>query len=80
MRRAKRNTYIYSLKDGNTIVYIGKTADLKRREQEHKREGKRFTRMDKEFPCSEKVADKREQEYLRAYRRRHKGKNPKYNN
>jgi predicted GIY-YIG superfamily endonuclease len=77
--RAKRNTYIYRLKQGNTTVYIGQTKDRDRRKHEHRNEGKKFTRMQTQFPISEKVANKKEQEAIKGYQRRHKGKKPKYN-
>jgi len=61
------------------IVYIGKTNDSKRREQEHKDDGKKFSKMKLEFPCSAEVATKREQEEIKKYQKSHKGKKPKYN-
>ena len=78
-KRAKRNTYTYRLKDKREVVYIGKTNDPKRREQEHRDEGKKFTNMILDFPCSEETASKREQEKIEAYKRHHKSKKPKYN-
>lgn len=78
-KRAKRNTYPYVLKDERKIVYIGITNDTERREQEHKAEGKKFTSMIPDFPCSEKTAHKHEQEKIERYKRSHKGKKPKYN-
>lgn len=78
-RRAKRNTYLYRLKDGRDTVYIGITSNPKRREQEHRSEIKKFKKMTVEFPCSEATARKREQKKLESYRRRH-GRYPKYNN
>ena len=78
-KRAKRDTYPYKLKDGNKIVYIGQTKEPERREEEHRAEGKKFTRMDREFPCSEETALKKEQEEISRYRRSHGGRGPKYN-
>ena len=42
----KRNAQTYNLFDGNQKVYIGTTDDLKRREQEHRDAGKKFTRIE----------------------------------
>ena len=78
-KRAKRNIYPYVLKDERKIVYIGITNDPRRREQEHKAEGKKFTRMILDFPCSEGTAQKHEQEKTERYKRSHKGNKPKYN-
>ena len=78
-KRAKRNTYPYVLKHGRKAVYIGITKDPERREQEHRDEGKNFTSMILDFPCSEETALKREQEKIESYKRSHKGKKPKYN-
>lgn len=44
---ADRDTYKYILKDGNEIVDYGITNDLERREQEHRSEGLKFTKMEK---------------------------------
>jgi len=78
-KRAKRDTYPYVLKDGREVVYIGITKDPERREEEHKNEGKRFTKMVTEYPCSERTARKSEQKRIRSYERSHKGKKPRYN-
>ena len=79
-RRAKRNTYPYVLKDRRKIVYIGITKDPKRREQEHKDEGKRFSRMIVGYPSSEETALKEEEKRIKRYKRGHAGKKPRYNN
>lgn len=78
-KRARRNTYPYVLKDGKKVVYIGITKDPKRREQEHKSEGKRFSQMITKFPCGEETARKREEEMLKSYKRSHGGKKPRDN-
>jgi predicted GIY-YIG superfamily endonuclease len=78
-KRAKRNTYPYVLKDRKKVVYIGITKNPERREQEHREEGKKFSSMNLDFPCSEKTALEREQEKIESYKRSHKGKKPKYN-
>ena len=79
-RRAKRNTYPYVLKDRRKIVYIGITKDPKRREQEHKDEGKRFSRMVVGYPSSKETALKEEEKRIKRYKRGHGGKKPRYNN
>ena len=56
MGRAKRDTYPYVLQEGRTIVYIGIMNESKRREQEHRNEGKQFTCMSIELPGSEATA------------------------
>ena len=75
----QRDTVTYLLRDGGKIVYVGVTDDLRRREQEHRNEGKRFTRA----PAITRVTTKEkakevERERLKIYRR-YNGKNPKYN-
>ena len=76
----KYDTFTYKLKEGNTVVYIGTTNDPKRREQEHKSEGKRFTKMEiTSRRMTEDGAKKKEAKELETYRKNHKGKNPKYN-
>jgi predicted GIY-YIG superfamily endonuclease len=77
-RRARRDTYPYELKDGRKTVYLGITSDPKRREKEHRSEGKKFTRMIVQYPCSEENALRREQKRIESYRRSH-GRKPKYN-
>ena len=76
----KRNTQTYALYQGNEKVYIGTTDDLERREQQHREDGKKFSRIE---PTSRRMtsdsAKKRETDQLETYRRGHKGKNPKYN-
>ena len=78
-KRAKRDTYTYVLKNGRNVVYIGETKNPERREQEHRDEGKKFTKMITDFPSSEKTARKSEQEKIESFKRSHKGKKPKYN-
>lgn len=76
----KRDTQTCALYQGNEKVYIGTTDDLKRREQQHRDDGKNFYRIE---PTSRRMtsdsAKKREADQLETYRRGHKGKNPKYN-
>ena len=75
------DTYVYVLRRGKEIVYVGITEDLKRREDEHRNDGKQFDRLvpAKEEPMTRSEALKKEQEILSHYRKLHNGKNPKYN-
>jgi predicted GIY-YIG superfamily endonuclease len=78
--RSKRNYYRYELRERRRIVYIGITNNPKRREDEHKSEGKRFTRMGIVGPAvTQASAEKWEAKRLEQYRRTHGGKNPRYN-
>ena len=76
----KRDTITYDLKEGRKVVYKGTTNDPEEREKQHKREGKKFTKL---LPTSRRMteegAKKRESENLERYRRSHRGRNPKYN-
>jgi len=75
-----REYYNYELKDGRKIVYKGQTNDLKRRESEHERDGKKFTHMRKVGNAKTyEGALKAEKQSLKQYRNGHGGKNPKYN-
>lgn len=80
MARPIRNTQTYDLKNNGKIVYRGTTNDPKRRREEHKDAGKQFTEM---LLTSRKMtnegAKKKEEQALKTYRNRNKGKNPKYN-
>ena len=77
---ARRDTFIYDLKNGNKIVYRGITTNPGRREQQHRQEGKDFRHMylhpNKRTPDG---ARKRERQLLETYQQGHGGKNPKYN-
>lgn len=76
----KRDTITYDLKQGGKIVYRGTTDNPERREREHKREGKKFTRLSiTSRKMTEEGAKKKEARDLQTYRRGHGGKNPKYN-
>ena len=73
------DTYVYELKQGNKVVYIGTTNDPKQREQQHRKDGKEF---DKLVPISRRMtkegAKNKEAERLDTYRE-NQGKNPRYN-
>ena len=76
----KRDTHTYALFQGRKKVYIGYTSDLARREAEHEREGKQFSRSEKTSPLmTEAGAQQREERLLEAYSGRHSGRTPKYN-
>jgi predicted GIY-YIG superfamily endonuclease len=61
-------------------VYKGTTNDPERREQQHREEGKRFTKLS---PSSRKMtadgAKNKEEQQLKQFRRTHGGRNPQYN-
>jgi predicted GIY-YIG superfamily endonuclease len=76
----KRDTYTYDLKEGRKVVYKGTTNDPARREEQHKREGKKFSSLaTTSRAMTEAGAKKKEAEQLGKYRGSHGGKNPKYN-
>ncbi len=76
----KQDTQTYALYNGAKKIYIGTTNDLERRAEQHRADGKRFTRIE---PTSrhmtEEGAMKRESEQLQSYRSGHGGRNPKMN-
>lgn len=76
----KRGTQTYRLKEGKKTVYIGTTNDSERREEEHREEGKKFTKLE---PTSRKMtengAKQKEADQLQVFRKGHGGENPKYN-
>lgn len=77
--KKKRDTVTYKLKQGNGVDYIGSTNNPERREQEHRREGKKFGHLKvTSRRMTEDGAKKKEAEQLATYRK-NQGKNPKYN-
>ena len=77
---SKRDTYRYTLRKGGRIVQYGITNDPERREQEHRGDGKRFDRLQKEGPrVIQETAENWEEERLASYRKTHRGRNPAYN-
>jgi predicted GIY-YIG superfamily endonuclease len=77
---AKRDTFRYKLLDDGRVVYYGITDDPERRREEHKEDGKDFDSMNITRPVvTEKSAEKWEEERLEDYRKRHSGRNPRYN-
>ena len=78
--RALAKSRTYSLYQGRKKVYIGEAADPERRAEQHRQEGKDFNRVEATSrPMLKKNAQKREAEQLEAYRRGHRGRNPRYN-
>jgi predicted GIY-YIG superfamily endonuclease len=79
-KKSNQDTCVYELYDKNRKVYCGTTNDLSRREDEHRADGKKFTRVKKvSINMTAESAKKRESEKLEAYRKNHRGKNPRYN-
>lgn len=78
-RKAKRNVVNYTLRQGRKTVYKGITNNPARRRAEHKRSGKRFTRMTTGVKISMKTARKRETVGITSYKRSHRGRRPRYN-
>ena len=76
----KRDTVTYDLKQGNKVVYKGITNDTERRVQQHRADGKKFSKM---VITSRKItedgAKMKESGNLKTYRRSHGGRNPNYN-
>jgi predicted GIY-YIG superfamily endonuclease len=77
-RRAERDTYNYTLRDGRKVVYHGITNDPDRRLREQENSGKRFTSMCLGTKVTRSTAEAREQRRLTNYRYKN-GKNPRYN-
>jgi predicted GIY-YIG superfamily endonuclease len=76
---AKRNTWNYSLYDGNKKVYIGISDDPSRRFQEHEQD-KKFSRAQVDGRAvSRDTALEREQAAIERYQNSHNGRKPKYN-
>ena len=76
----KQKSRTYSLYKGRQKVYIGEAANPEQRAEQHREEGKVFTRVETTSrPMMKENAQKREAEQLEAYRRAHGGKNPRYN-
>jgi len=62
------------------VKYIGITNDLERREEQHRKDGKRFSHLQKiGSAVNKETAEKWEEQKLKEYRWNHKGKNPSYN-
>ena len=76
----RRDTKRYKLVNDGKVVYYGISDDPERRREEHKDEGKQFDRMDLiKPPVTRRSAERWEEERLEAFRRTHRGRNPRYN-
>ena len=70
----------YALWNKGKKVYIGESADPAKRAEQHADDGKRFDRVEiTSRPMKPETAKKRQAEKLLAFRRGHRGNNPKYN-
>lgn len=79
-KRAKRDTYIYELKDGNEIVYYGITNNTDERFIKHDNSEKEFTHMRViRGPMSRRRAEELEYFYIQRYQQQHEGRPPRYN-
>ncbi len=75
-----RKTKSYALYDGRRKVYIGESNNLPRRARQHEEEGLEFTRIVATSRAMTKEGAKhKEADQLEAYRRVHRGRNPRYN-
>lgn len=75
----KRDTVTYELKEGRKVVYVGTTNDPDLREEQHRKEGKRFSHLNvTSRRMTEDGAKQQETSRLATYRR-NQGKNPRYN-
>ena len=80
MFKKKRDTYVYELKDGNTIVYYGISNGPLDRNDEHFLSRKRYTHMRViRGPMYKENALKLEGDLIQRYQRQHGGRPPKYN-
>ena len=78
--RTMPRTYIYELKLGRLVVYRGMSKDVRRRLDEHRRDGKVFTHHRViHWSFFRSLARRREVLALAQYRRGHGGANPRYN-
>lgn len=74
-----RTEVVYELRDGNRLVYVGKTKDPIRRKKEHQA-NKEFTKLVVISPkLTAAGANKKEEERIKIYMRNHHGDTPKYN-
>ncbi len=76
----KRDTVTYNLKDGRKVVYKGISNDPEKREQEHRKSGKKITGIEiTSRKMTREGAKNKEANDLETYRKNHGGKNPKFN-
>lgn len=78
-KKAKRDSYLYELRDSHEIVYYGITRDPNMRVTGH-HQNKRFTHMNViGTALSRKGALERERDEIQRYQKQHGGQPPKYN-
>lgn len=77
---SKRDTNRYKLTQDGKVLQYGVTDNPERRKQEHKEDGKQFSRMEVVGPkVTRETAERWEEERLASYRKSHRGRNPRYN-
>ena len=75
-----KDTFTYNLMDGDEVVLKGLTTNPKRREQEHRAEGLKFTKLRvTSQPMSAEAANRRAFQAMDRHRMNHQGQTPKYN-
>ena len=80
-KKQRRTTQVYELKDNHKIVYFGLSYNVKRRVQEHVRDGSKiFNSCNTISPSlSRASAESLETRKIRGYQAQHGGRPPKYN-
>lgn len=80
MKKTNKRTKLYALKLGRKTKYIGITNNPSRRNNEHKRTGKRFSSM-KILSSHNKqsIARSKERSLIQRHQRHHGGRPPTYN-
>lgn len=75
----ERDTYVYRLKQGRKVVYIGTSKNPDRRESEHAANKQFDSMVVARYPRTAKGAKQEEARQLATYRKGHEGQNPFYN-
>lgn len=76
----KRDTNKYECYQGNKLVYVGITKNMKRREAEHRADGMKFTSMKKVGNVTTKdAASDWETTRIQTYQKNHGDDTPLYN-
>jgi len=79
-RRAKQDHWNYTLRDRRSVVKHGVTTNPCQRLTQMENKGMRFTSMCLDpVAVSKKTALKREEKRIKAYKRNHRGRKPRYN-
>jgi predicted GIY-YIG superfamily endonuclease len=77
---AKRNTYLYTIRERRKIVQYGITDNPDRRAIEHNGSRKRFTSIIVDpYPRTRESAKNEETRRIQTYQKTHKGRKPRYN-